>query len=106
MSKQKYPTDLTDSQWDYLKELIAAAKTGGRPRRLEMRQVINAILYVTVGGIQWRRLPQEYPNWKSVYHYFRTWRQDGSWKRLHDTLRAAVRRKVGRHQHPTRRKFR
>ena len=101
MNKQKYPTDLTARQWDYIKELIPAAKTGGRPRSLEMRQVINAILYVTVGGIQWRLLPQEYPNWKSVSHYFRTWRQDGTWKRLHDTLRAAVRRQAGRHKQPT-----
>jgi len=77
------------------------AKTGGRPRSLDMRQVINAILYITVSGIQWRMLPREYPNWKSVYHYFRLWQQDGTWKRLHDTLRAQVRRQAGRHKHPT-----
>ena len=101
MNKQRYPTDLTDRQWDYIKELIPAAKTGGRPRSLDLRQVINGILYVTVGGIQWRMLPQEYPKWKSVYDYFRTWRRDGTWKRLHDTLRAQVRRQAGRHKHPT-----
>jgi putative transposase len=66
-----------------------------------MRQVVNAILYVTVGGIQWRLLPKEYPNWKSVYHYFRRWRHQGVWQRLHDTLRAALRRRAGRHKHPT-----
>jgi putative transposase len=101
VNKQLYPSDLTDRQWDYIKGLIPAAKTGGRPRSLEMRQVINAIVYVVVGGIQWRMLPKEYPNWKSVYHYFRTWRNDGTWQRMHDTLRAAVRRQAGRHKHPT-----
>ena len=101
MNTQIYPTDLTDSQWDYIKELIPTAKTGGRPRSLDMRQVINAILYVTVGGIQWRLLPKEFPNWKSVYHYFRLWRKDGTWKRMHDTLRARVRQSAGRHKHAT-----
>jgi putative transposase len=92
---------MTDSQWDYIKELIPSAKEGGRPRSLDMRQVINAILYVTVGGIQWRMMPKEYPNWKSVYHYFRQWREDGIWQRIHDTLRAKVRQKAGRHKQPT-----
>ncbi len=101
MNKQLYPTDLTDSQWDYIKELIPTAKTGGRPRSLDMRGVVNAILYIVVGGIQWRMLPSEYPNWKSVYHYFRCWRDDGTWQRLHDRLRARVRQKAGKHKQPT-----
>jgi putative transposase len=66
-----------------------------------MRKVINAILYVVVGGIKWRMLPREYPNWKRVSHYFRQWRDAGSWQRLHDTLRARVRQQAGRHKHPT-----
>jgi putative transposase len=101
MKHQTYPTDLTDRQWDCIKDLIPAAKPGGRPRSLDMRQVINAMLYVVVSGIQWRMLPSDYPKWKSVYHYFRIWRDDGSWRRIHDTLRAAVRQKAGRHKHPT-----
>lgn len=101
MSNQFYPTDVTDSQWDLSKELIPPAKPGGRRRTLDMRQVLNAILYVVVGGIKWRMLPREYPKWQSVYHYFRRWRDDGTWRRLHDTLRARVRQKAGRHKHPT-----
>ena len=101
MNKQLYPSDLTDSQWEIIQELIPKAKSGGRPRSLEMRQVINAILYVTVGGIQWRMMPNEYPKWQSVYSYFRTWRKEGIWRRIHDTLRAKMRRKAGRHKHPT-----
>jgi putative transposase len=101
MNTQTYPTDLTNRQWDYIKDLIPAAKVGGRPRSLEMRQLINAILYILVSGAQWRMLPKDYPKWKSVYHYFRIWRDDGTWQRIHDTLRAQVRRRAGRHKHPT-----
>jgi len=101
MNTQPYPTDLSDSQWDYIKDLVPLAKEGGRPRSLDMRQIVNAILYLVVGGIQWRMLPKDYPKWKSVYHYFRTWRNDGIWQRIHETLRAAVRRRAGRHKHPT-----
>ena len=101
MNNQLYPTDLTDSQWDIIRELIPPPKPGGRPRSLDMRMVINAILYVVVGGIKWRMLPREYPKWKSVYHYFRQWRDSGDWQRIHDTLRAKVRQREGRHKHPT-----
>ncbi|MCG3212680.1 MAG: IS5 family transposase ISAcma43 [Anaerolineae bacterium] len=92
---------MTDSQWDIIQEILPPAKSKGRPRSLDLRQVINAILYIAVGGIQWRMLPKEYPKWQSVYYYFRLWRDDGTWQRLHDTLRAEVRRQEGRHKHPT-----
>ena len=92
---------MTDHQWNCIKDLLPPAKPGGRPRSLELRQVINAIWYILVSGSQWRMLPKDYPNWKSVYHYFRQWRDDGTWQRIHDTLRAAVRRQAGRHKHPT-----
>ncbi|GAC1357437.1 MAG: IS5-like element ISMac15 family transposase [Ktedonobacteraceae bacterium] len=98
---QWYPTDLTDRQWDGIKERIPPAKPGGHPRTLDMRAVINAILYLTVTGCQWRMVPREYPAWQSVYTYFRTFRDDGTWQRIHDTLRAQLRQRVGRHKHPT-----
>jgi putative transposase len=98
---QMYPTDLTDRQWDCIKDLIPLAKPGGHPRTLDIRNVVNAILYIVVTGCQWRMLPHEYPAWQSVYTYFRQWRKDGTWQRLHDTLRAQVRERVGRHKHPT-----
>lgn len=101
MSYQLYPTDLTDDQWEGIRDLIPAAKPGGRPRTTDPRQVINAILYVTVAGGQWRMLPREYPPWQTVYTYFRNWRRDGTWQRIHDTVRARLRRKAGRHKHPT-----
>lgn len=101
MINKLYPTDLTDSQWDIIQEMIPSANPRGRPRSLDMRMVINAILFLVVGGIQWRMLPREYPKWQSVYYYFRIWRDDGTWQRIHDTLRAEVRRQEGRHKHPT-----
>jgi putative transposase len=101
VNTQHYPTDLTDSQWDIIQEFIPPAKSGGRPRSLDMRMVVNAILYVVVGGIQWRMLPREYPKWQSVYGYFRDWKHVGIWRRIHDTLRAKLRQRSGRHKHPT-----
>lgn len=98
---QTYPTDLTDHQWDCIKELIPPAKPGGRPRELDMRAIINGIWYIVVTGCQWRMLPHEYPAWQSVYTYFRRFRDDGTWQRLHNTLRAHVRERGGRHKHPT-----
>src|SRR6266516_8001668 len=98
---QLYPSDLTDRQWDCIKELIPPAKPGGHPRTLDMRAVINAIRYLTGTGCQWRMLPREYPAWQSVYTYFRQFRDDGTWQRIHDTLRAQVRHQAGRHKHPT-----
>ena len=101
MNEKTYPSDLTDEEWEWMKELIPAAKSGGRPRTLCMRAVLNAIFYVTKGGIQWRMLPTNFPKWQSVYHYLRTWTRAGVWVRIHDTLRARVRAKEAKHKHPT-----
>ena len=98
---KNYPSDLTNEEFDCIKDLIPPPKPGGRPRELCMREVLNAIFYVTKGGGQWRMLPINFPKWKSVYDYFRDWRISGVWQRMHDTLRAKVREKEGRHKHPT-----
>jgi putative transposase len=66
-----------------------------------MRAVVNAIFYIVDGGIKWRMLPHEYPNYNSVYWYCAQWRDSGDWQRLHDTVRAQVRQHAGRHKHPT-----
>jgi putative transposase len=101
MKRIPYSTDLTDEQWEIIKDFIPPEKPGGRPRTLNMREVINAILYVIVSGIQWRLMPHDLPNWASVYGYFWRWRNTGVWQRIHDTLRAQVRQQEGRHKHPT-----
>src|SRR5215831_3832693 len=101
MNANPYPTDLTDAEWDLSKDLLPPSKPGGRPRKLEMRAVVNALLYVVDGGIKGRMRPHEYPTWPSVYWYVRPWRDRGAWQRLHATLRAQVRLLADRHQHPT-----
>jgi putative transposase len=98
---QSYRTDLTDEQWELLQKLIPPAKTGGRPRTVDMRAVINAIFYVLVAGCAWSLLPHDLPKWKTVYHYFRQWRINGDWERIHEQLRQWVRAIEDRHPSPS-----
>ena len=101
MSNQLYPTDLTDREWECIRKHIPAGRAGGRPQRINRRDVVNAISYVLRGGIAWRMLPRDFPNWKTVYHYFRQWRIAGIWKKLHDRLRALCRQAAGRQRQPS-----
>ncbi len=101
MSYQLYPSDLTNREWEYIKALIPVAKPGGRRRRTDMRLTLNAIFYVTRTGVAWRYLPRDYPPWPTVYGYFRAWRQEGIWERIHDRLRAMVRQQDGRERQPS-----
>lgn len=98
---QSYRTDLTDEQWELLRKLIPEAKPGGRPRSVDMRAVINAIFYVLVAGCAWSLLPHDLPKWKTVYHYFRQWRINGDWERIHERLRQWVRAIDDRHPSPS-----
>ena len=84
MNDTTYPSDLTDEAWEWIKEVIPAAKSGGRPRTRCMRAVLNAIFYVTKGGLKWRRLPTNVPKWQSVYPDLRAWQLQGVWVRIHD----------------------
>ncbi len=101
MPRHAYPSDRTDAQWRVLEPLIPPPKPGGRPRRVAMREVVDAILYVARNGATWRALPHDYPPWRTVYHYFRAWRRDGTWERLHDALRDRVRVQAGREPSPS-----
>lgn len=100
MNYQFFPSDQTDREWEYIKPFVPAAKPGGRNRTTDMRLVLNAIFYVTRTGCQWRYLPREYPPWQTVYGYFRRWRKDGTWQRIHDQLRGDVREQEGRNRQP------
>jgi len=101
MNYELYPSDLTDREWEYIKRLIPAAKSGGRKRQTDMRLTINAIFYINRTGCQWRYLPREYPPWQTVYGYFRAWRITGVWERIHDHLRDLAREQEGRERQPT-----
>ena len=97
---KEYPSDLTDGQWQKIRQLLPKRSKRGR-KPLDRRRVINAILYVNRTGYQWRDLPKSFPNWKSVYTVFWRWRQAGIWERIHDRLREKVRVQEGKKSTPT-----
>jgi putative transposase len=92
--RKAYPTDLTDAQWAVWEPLIPAAKSGGRPREVDLREIANAMLYLNRSGVQWGLLPHDFPPKSSVYVYFAQWRDDGTWQVLLDALRQQVRTQV------------
>lgn len=100
-TRTAYPTDLIDEQWAILEPLIPPAKRGGRPRAVDMREVINTILYLNRAGCQWEMLPHDLLRKSTVYDYFAAWRDDGTWQRMMDALRAQVRIKAGREATPS-----
>ena len=84
---ERYSGDLTDKQWQGVEPLIPAARPGGRNRSLDMRQVVNAIRFLEQTQCGWRNLPDGFPNWTSVRHYYDRWRRDGTWDKIQQTLR-------------------
>jgi putative transposase len=101
MTCRRYPTDLTDKQWELLEPLLPAAKPGGRPREVNLREVVNALLYLNRTGCQWEFLPRDFPPAGTVYWYFKQWRDDGTWEAIHAALREQVRRAEGREASPS-----
>src|SRR3954471_2824956 len=101
--RKPYPSDLTDAQWAILEPLLPAPRTsqGGRPRELDMREVLNTLLYLTRSGCQWEMLPHDLLPKSSVYDYFAQWRDDGTWQRFLDALRQEVRVAAGREPSPS-----
>ncbi len=102
MTNRRYPTDLTDAQWDVLRPLIEKPKSrGGRPRTYPLREIVNGLFYVLRGGISWRMMPSDLPRWESVYDHFRRWKQDGTIEHVHDVLRIWTRQSDGRQATPS-----
>jgi putative transposase len=99
-SEWKYPSDLSDEQWRIIKRLLPKPARRGR-KPIDRRRVIEAVLYVVRSGCQWRMLPRDFPNWSTVYGIFRRWRLAGLWQQIHDALREAVRKSVGKKPTPT-----
>ena len=96
----KYSSDLTNRQWQLIRQLLPKQSRRGR-RPIDRRRIINAILYVVRTGCQWRMLPENFPNWSTVYGIFWNWRNHGVWQRIHDKLREKVRKAVGKKLTPT-----
>lgn len=102
MKRKPYPSDLTDEQWAVLEPLIPPAWSGGRPRAVDMREVLNALFYRTREGCSWRALPHDFGiPWKTVYNYFQWFTWDGTWQNILDALRELARRKAGRQPTPS-----
>jgi putative transposase len=101
VARKPYPSDLRDEQWELIEMVIPAAKSGGRPREVEMREIINAMLYISRSGCQWDMLPHDLPAKSTVYEYFAAWRDDGTWQRILDVLREAYRQVHATSQEPT-----
>ena len=99
--RKPYPTDLTDEQWAVLQPLIPPAKRGGRPRAVDMREVVNTLFYQNRAGCPWDMLPHDLLPKSTVYDYFAQWRDDGTWQRVVDALRRKVRVLEGRDPTPS-----
>ena len=100
MKRKPYPSDLTDEQWELIEPYLPSAKPGGRPRTTDLREVVNAILYLVRSGCQWRMIPHEFPAWKTVYNYYRAGIDDGVWNEILYFLRWDVRTQAGRDVQP------
>jgi transposase len=97
-----FPSDLTDAQWGRLEPLIPPAKTGGRPRKTDMRAAMNAIFYLLRIGCPWRYLPGDsFPPRSTVYNIFRKFQREGVWERIWEELLVALREHLGREASPT-----
>ena len=101
MERKPYPSDLTAAQWAILAPLLPLAKPGGRPRSVDLREVVNGILYVLRSGCSWRMMPHDLPPWQTGYKHFRQWSADGAWERVNDALRSQARTAAARDPEPS-----
>jgi putative transposase len=99
--RKAYQTDLSDTEWFFLEPLLPLPNATGRPKRHSTREILNAVFYIVRGGCAWRLLPHDFPPWKTVYHYFRYWRLDGTWEKVHAALRKRVRVRLKRDPQPS-----
>src|SRR5437763_7584561 len=100
-TRRRYPSDLSQPEGAQVQRFIPAPKTGGRPAKYPRREIVNALLYVTRTGCQWRALPKDLPPWRIVYWYFMAWKKDGTIDRLHELIRGDLRRAHGRQRQPS-----
>ena len=91
MRTNSYPSDISDAQWRLIEPYLPAARPGGRPRKTELREVVDAIFYIVHTGCQWGYLPKDFPPKSTVWRYFDKWRHDGTLELIHDRLRRRVR---------------
>src|SRR5947209_4157626 len=100
-TREPYATDLTETQWQVLQPLLPLPAPTGRPRTVDLREILNAHFYLVRTGCQWRLLPKGFPGWTTVRYYFDKWTRDGTWQRLNDALRVLLRQQEGRQDSPS-----
>jgi putative transposase len=101
MMRREYPTDLSDVEWFWLEPYLPTPAGTGRPRIHSLGEILDAVFYIVRSGCAWRLLPHDFPPWKTVHHYFRIWRIDGTWERLNAALRERLRVRLGRNPQPS-----
>jgi putative transposase len=99
--RKTYPTDLSDEEWSYIEPYLPAPKAPEQPRLHTLREILDAIFYIVRSGCAWRLLPHDFPPWKTIHHYFRRWRLDGTFERMHAALRKRVRVRMNRDPQPS-----
>jgi putative transposase len=99
--RKPYRSDLTDHQWALIQDLLPPAKPGGRPRQVDLRAVVNTLMYQARTGCQWEYLPHDLLPKSTVWDYFVAWQKDGTWQKVVDTLRGQIRREAGRAETPS-----
>jgi len=100
-SRLRYPSDLTDAEWALVEPLIPAAKRGGNKRTVDVREVVNGVMYILSTGCQWAALPKDLPARSTTNDYFLRWQHDRTLQRIHHTLYVQCRERAGREASPT-----
>lgn len=101
MNRSSYPSDLSNDEWELLKALIPVHQGVGHPQTVDLREIVNAILYWADNGIKWRAMPHDFPSWSTVYDYYRRWVRNGVWEKINQQLVKLVRRVEGRDEQPS-----
>jgi len=101
MMRKAYQSDLSDAEWSFIEPHLPTPQATGRPRLHSTREILDAIFYLLRSGCAWRLLPHDFPPWKTLHHYFRIWRLDGTWESLNNALRERLRVRMGRNAWPS-----
>ena len=99
--RKAYPSDLTDAQWELIRTVLPDAKPGGRPRKVDLREIVNTLFYQNRTGCQWHYLPHDLSPTGTAYEYFKRWQEDGTWQAILDALRGRIRKEAGREETPS-----
>ena len=100
-ARKPYSSDLTPDQWDIVRPMVPPNTGRGRRQTLSLKDIIDAIFYINANGCKWADLPHDFPSYTSVSYHYTKWMRDGTWRRINDALRAAVRDRAGRDPHPS-----